>query len=75
MNLLSSDEANTKTLLESLPKRQAKIVDFIGGGAPGNGNDLASMSWDEIDRSGRLAELKNSYPELYRKKFDETFKK
>ncbi len=33
------------------------------------------MSWDEIDRSGRLAELKNSYPELYRKKFDETFKK
>ena len=75
MNLLSSDEANTKTLLESLPKRQAKVVDFIGGGTPGIGNDLASMSWDEIDRSGRLAELKNSYPELYKKKFDETFKK
>jgi hypothetical protein len=33
------------------------------------------MSWDEIDRAERLAELKNNYPDLYEAKFNETFKK
>lgn len=75
MNLLESDEANTRALLESMPKRQARVVDFIGGGTSGNGKDLEAMSWDEIDRAGRLAELKNEHPELYQKKFNETFKK
>lgn len=31
------------------------------------------MSWDEIDKAERLAELKNQYPELYKKKFNEKF--
>lgn len=75
MNLLESDQANAKALLESMPKKQARVVDFIGGGASGNGKDLEAMSWDEIDRAGRLAELKNKHPELYQKKFNETFKK
>lgn len=75
MNLLESDEANTKTLLATMPKKQTRVVDFIGGGASGSGKDLEAMSWDEIDRAGRLAELKNKHPELYQKKFNETFKK
>lgn len=75
MNLLESDEANTKTLLATMPKKQTRVVDFIGGGASGSGKDLEAMSWDEIDRAERLAELKNKHPELYQKKFNETFKK
>lgn len=75
MNLLESDETNTKALLESMPKRQTRIVDILGGNGGGGGADLASMSWDEIDRAGRLAELKNQHPDLFRKKFEETFKK
>ena len=39
------------------------------------GKGLEDMTWDEIDRAGRLAELKNGHPELYRRKFDETFRK
>lgn len=75
MNLLSSDKANTVKLLESLPKKQSRVVDFIDGTGSGKGNGLASMSWDEIDRAERLAELKNKYPDLYRQKFEEKFGK
>lgn len=32
------------------------------------------MSWDEIDKANRLAELKSNYPEVYQQKFDEAFK-
>ena len=75
MNLLSSDKANTVKLLESLPKKQSRVVDFIDGTGSGKGNGLASMNWDEIDRAERLAELKNKYPDLYRQKFEEKFGK
>lgn len=73
MNLLASDEANARQLLESLPKKQTRVVDFLGGAGGSKGNDLASMSWDEIDKAERLAELRNQYPDLYRQKFEEKF--
>lgn len=72
MSLLESDETNTKALLATMtPKASAK--EFIHQGKGGAGSDLLSMSWDEIDKAGRLAELKNQYPEAYRQKFEETF--
>ena len=74
MDLLASDEKNTRALLDSMPKKQVRVTDFIDG-HKGNGNDLASMTWDQIDRAGRLAELKDKYPDLYMQKFNETFKK
>lgn len=35
--------------------------------------DLASKTWDELDRAGRLVELKDKAPELYREKFKARF--
>ena len=75
LNLMDADEANTRKVLESLPKKQARVVDFLDGSGNGRGKDLAGMSWDEIDRAERLAELKNEYPDLYRQKFEEKFGK
>lgn len=76
LNLMMSDEENTRKAVESLPKRgSVKVEDFLAGGAPsGTAADLANMSWDDIDRAERLPELKAKYPELYRKKFDEKFR-
>lgn len=75
MNLLDSDPENATKLLETLPKSRTRIVDFIGGkGTQTEEKELSEMSWDEIDRANRLAELKNKYPELYVKKFEEQFK-
>ena len=31
----------------------------------------ASMSWDELDKAGLLAELKENDPDLYEKKYKE----
>lgn len=73
MSLLESDEKNTKELLNSMPKKNSAQAFIHHGGV--NENDLVNMSWDEIDKANRLAELKNNYPELYEKKFNEAFKK
>ena len=42
-------------------------------GAAGAKKDLAQMSWDEIDKAERLAELKNEHPDLYAAKYREKF--
>lgn len=70
--LLESDYENTRALIESLPARSRRIEDYINNAA-GSGEDLAKMSWDEIDRAERLAELKDKYPALYTQKFNEKF--
>lgn len=76
MNLMISDEENTRKAVEALPKRgTARIENFLDTGNPGAGTtELANMSWDEIDKAERLAELQKN-PELYRQKFNEKFGK
>ena len=76
LNLLESDPENAMKLLETLPKSRMRIVDYIDGkGVHADEKNLSEMSWDEIDKANRLAELKNKYPDLYQKKFEEQFKK
>ena len=72
LSLLESDETNTKELLASMSPK-GNVQTFIHTGSAGA--DLLSMSWDEIDKAGRLAELKNQYPDAYKQKFEETFRK
>lgn len=75
LNLMLADEANTRKCIEEMPKKgTVKVEDIlhVQGGAK---NDLANMSWDEIDKAERLAELKNQYPEMYKQKFNEKFGK
>lgn len=73
MNLMMSDEENTRKAVEAMPKKAAVRVEnvLIPGGVPAT--DLANMSWDEIDKAERLAELKEKHPELYKNKFNEKF--
>ena len=73
--LLDANEASAVAVINSLPKKNLRAADFINHSGGGDKSDLVKMSWDEIDRAGRLAELKNQYPDLYKSKFDETFKK
>lgn len=75
LNLMMSDEENTRKAVGSLPKRgSVKVEDFLTGGVPsGTDADLVNMSWDDIDKAERLPELKAKHPELYQKKFNEKF--
>lgn len=73
--LMEADEATTKALIDAMPKAQKpSINDYLHTGAPaGEAKDLASMTWEEIDKAERLAELKDKFPELYKAKFQEHF--
>lgn len=76
LKLMNADEANTRALIESMPKAaKPSIQDYLTGGAAltGDAKDLAQMTWDEIDKAERLAELKEKFPELYKAKFQEKF--
>lgn len=77
LNLLKADEASALKALEALPKRPAasSVEKFLSNIThTSTGSDLASMSWEEIDKAERLNELKEKYPDLYQAKFDEYFK-
>lgn len=76
--LMDADEASARAVIDALPKASAgkpSIKDYLNGGndSAGSSKDLAKMSWDEIDKAERLAELKEQHPDLYRAKFEEKF--
>ena len=76
LNLMKSDEANTRAVIEAMPKRgTARVENYIHTGSTGGQTDLVNMSWDEIDKAERISELKNKYPELYKEKFEARFHK
>jgi HK97 family phage prohead protease len=69
--LFELDYEAAKTALAALPERkplEAKPVGMADG-------DLYKMSWDELDKTDRLLELKTKYPEIYQQKFNEKFNK
>lgn len=73
--LMEADKATTEALINAMPKAaKPSIKDYINSAAgTGDANDLAKMSWEEIDKAERLAELKDKFPELYKQKFQEHF--
>ena len=76
--LMEHDEAGVKAVIEAMPKATAgRIKNFIEDKQQNASARAAleAMSWDEIDRAERLAELKNNYPDLYEAKYKETFNK
>lgn len=73
--LMDADRETTEKLINSMPKAgKPGIKDYLAGAsAAGEAKDLAQMSWAEIDKAERLAELKDKFPELYKQKFQEHF--
>lgn len=67
--LFELDYEAAKTALAALPERKP-LEAKPAGTADG---DLCKMSWEELDKSDRLLELKTKYPEIYQQKFDEKF--
>ena len=77
--LMKADAENTRKIVDSLPKKgQApsiqELLNHAGkGSAAGASGDLKDMTWDQIDKAERLAELKDKYPDLYAAKYREKF--
>ncbi|MEG0788781.1 MAG: HK97 family phage prohead protease [Muribaculaceae bacterium] len=66
LNLFETAFENTKKILGGVPVRQG-LRDRIPAG--GVGEEFAKLSWDELDRKGLLAELKEKHPDLYEQKY------
>lgn len=60
---------NARKIFGSVPERTrlSSMVNKSGG----DSSIYASMSWDELDKAGLLAELKTNDPDLYTKKYKE----
>ncbi len=60
---------NARKIFGSVPERTrlSSMVNKSGG----DSSRYASMSWDELDKAGLLAELKTNDPDLYEKKYKE----
>lgn len=73
MALMKTDRENTEKLLASMKARPfRRIVDELRDetGSPAN---LAGKSWDELDKAGKLSELRNSDFETFKAKYKEKF--
>ena len=64
-----TDFARAKVRLSSIPARQG-IAQQVQSGAD---SEFVKLSWDELDRKGKLVELKASDPALYVQKYRERF--
>ncbi len=73
IGLFDKDFDGTKAALAAIPKRPsvAAQIERSRGGA--ELADMAAKSWDELDREGRLIELRDKAPEVFRQKFKEHF--
>ena len=76
-NILKASPADGKAALEAMKPRRSVMQDINRGGSPGGAVDSQwhDKSWDELDRAGKLADLRKSAPEVYKAKFKDKFGK
>ena len=70
MSLMASDREHTEELLASLHGNQRRAADVFQDRGSGS---FAGKSWDELDKAGKLGELKAqdmaAFKNLYKEKF------
>lgn len=70
------DLASVKSLLDSKPS-QKSVTETLSGktGNATEADELLKLSWDELDKTGQLAALKDANPEGFKEKYKAKFKK
>jgi len=75
IKMFDGDFDTTKTILEGLPKRKSvkEMIDQQNREGQTNLSDLQKASWDELDKSGKLVNLRDNHPDLYKEKYKAKF--
>lgn len=75
IKLFDENFSNTKSILEGLPKRKSvkEMIDERSQQSNTNLSDLQKKSWDELDKAGKLVELRDNHPDVYAEKYKERF--
>ena len=69
--LFEKDHETAKATLASM-KPHVKVADKLASGVETK-DDTAKMTWDQLDKSGKLAELRSKNLDLYKEKFAAKF--
>lgn len=73
--LFEADHNSAKRSLAAIPVRKSVSSQLGDEGTDKERESLSKMSWDELDKSGKLRSLKDKYPDLYTEKFEAKFGK
>ena len=71
--LFDSNPNEVIALLEAMPRRRSVTEQLHDAKQQSAKNELLEMSWDDLDRAGRLQELRDSAPEVYTEKYNQRF--
>lgn len=74
IKLADSNLETTEALLNSMQAYKS-VEKQLSDHADKPDEKLLKLSWDELDKTNKLADLKNTNPEVYREKFKEKFGK
>lgn len=69
VEMYKANPESARKIFGGVPER-TKLTSLLGK-ATGDSAKYASKSWDELDKEGLLAELKECDPDLYEKKYKE----
>lgn len=75
ISLFDKDFSIGKNILAGIAPRQSVTERIQSGAAQKSVVALKDKSWEELDREGKLIELKDNDPELYKEKFKACFGK
>lgn len=75
LSLFDNDFESAKKVLTSIPKRLSVQKEIEANANKDNSElaDMVKLSWDELDKGGKLATLKDKYPDVYKEKYEGKF--
>jgi hypothetical protein len=75
VKLFDLDFDSAKASLEAIPPRGSVIQHIEKEKEKGNVDlsDLQKLSWEQLDKAGKLVKLRDQYPDLYSEKFEQRF--
>jgi hypothetical protein len=73
LNLFDKDFEGTKAMMEAIPERASVTAQITSGQSGVTLGDWKDKTWDELDKAGKLVELRDAAPDVYKVKFKERF--
>lgn len=73
LDLFDADFDKAKKMLSAIPARKSVKEEIENQTQGTEAGYLAKLNWDELDKTGKLKELKEKHPDIFNQKFEEKF--
>lgn len=73
IDLFDADFEKAKKILAAIPVRKSVKQQIEASNVPAQFADWTNKSWDELDKAGKLAELRDKHFDIYSEKYEEKF--